>query len=128
MVDAYAPDPEVLAPTSAETPNESSLQNNGTIGSGDGLMDVADGESDQYEPPGAIPTPKDDIPPLDSPPFSPAPPEASSNTSQTDKQHEEIFIDSAVAALQKDIVQAKSPALPTAQANQVFFAPSMLPW
>lgn len=121
MVDANTPDPEILAPKLVKSPGGSTLQNNGPAESSDDLMDVADGDSDQYEPPEATPPPKNDIPSSNSPPFSPAPPEAISETSQTNKQSDDISIDPAEPTLPKDVVHPKSPTLPPAQANQVYF-------
>jgi hypothetical protein len=69
--DFYAPDPNQLAPdTSIEPTDEKRSPIYSPIFE---RSDAADGESDNYEPPEA--PPQVDKPSIDSPPFSPAPPE-----------------------------------------------------
>jgi hypothetical protein len=120
MMDSFAPDPEVLAPTSAESPTPSSQQDNGLLESSEEPMDVADGDSDAYEPPEATPPPVDALSSADSPPFSPAPPEAIPRSSRTDKQHDGVTIGLDEATASKATTHADDIALPPAQADQVF--------
>lgn len=83
MEDPDAPDPSQLAPESADsTPscNEDEEQPSPVSPVGHTDSDIIDGESDNYEPPEATP-PLDMSSPVDSPPFSPAPPEPTTETS-----------------------------------------------
>jgi hypothetical protein len=123
MTDSFAPDPEVLAPASADCSTESSQQDNGLIESSEEPIDVADGESDPYEPPEATPPPADALSSPDSPPFSPAPPEAISGSSHTDKQHDDTSIGPDEVTVSKTAVNTDDLALPTVQANQVYPSP-----
>jgi hypothetical protein len=124
MTDSFALDPDVSAPPSAEGSIYSSQQDSGLIESGEEPMDVADGESDPYEPPEATPPPVDALFSPDSPPFSPAPPEAIPSSSHTDKQHDDISIGPEEVTASKTAIHADDLALPIARANQVF--PSLL--
>jgi hypothetical protein len=123
MTDSFAPDPDVLAPTSAGDSTESSQQSNGPMESSEEPMDVADGESDPYEPPEATPPPADVLSSPDSPPFSPAPPEAISSASHTDKEHDDILIGLDDVTASNTAIHADDLALPPAQANHVFLLP-----
>ena len=120
MTDSFAPDPDVLAPASAEGSTENSQQDNGLVETSEEPMDVADGESDPYEPPEATPPPADALSSPESPPFSPAPPEAISGSSNTDIQQEDISIGPDEVTASRAAIHADDLALPPAKANQVF--------
>jgi hypothetical protein len=120
MTDYFAPDHDVLAPASAEDSRESSQQPNGLIESSGEPTVVADGESDPYEPPEATPPPADALPAPDSPPFSPAPPEEVSGSSNTDKQQEDISTGPDEVTASKAALHIDDLALLPAPANQVF--------
>lgn len=126
-----APDPDVLAPASAKNSTEISQHHDGLVKSSAQLIDVADGESDPYEPPEATPPPEEAISTPDSPPFSPAPPETISGGSHADKQYNDISISPDEAIVSKHVRHADDLALPPAQANQVFSSTpdaSMVSW
>lgn len=120
MTDSFAHDPAVLAPTSNEGSTGSSLHDNGLIESSEEPMDVADGESDPYEPPEATPSPAAAHSSPVSPPFSPAPPEAISGSSRINRQHDGILTGSDEVTDSKAMIRADDLALPPALANQVF--------
>jgi len=120
MTESFAPDPDVLAPASGDGSRESSPQGIRPMESSEEPMDVADGESDPYEPPEATPPPADALSSPDSPPFSPAPPEAISSTSHTDKENGDISIDLDEVTASNATIHANDLALPPAQANHVF--------
>lgn len=126
MDDAYLPDPDVQATASVDSPVGNVQLNSQPDGDSDDLMDVADGESDQYEPPEATPPPEYGLPSLDSPPFSPAPPEAISESSRTDK-HNNMLIGPTEVPPPKELRHAKSPILPQDQANLVILSSPALP-
>jgi hypothetical protein len=75
MVDSYAPNPDVPGPTLTGSPIANAQQELSATRSTDELSGIDDGESDTYEPPEATPSATDAAVSVDSPPFSPAPPE-----------------------------------------------------
>ncbi|KAI9732972.1 MAG: hypothetical protein M1818_007405 [Claussenomyces sp. TS43310] len=82
MEDLYAPNPQVDASASISNPARNSVSDDISVNDTNrDVLDRADGESDPYEPPEATPPASDDVPmSVDSPPFSPAPPETSDSS------------------------------------------------
>lgn len=77
MEDSFAPDPNQLAPESSPSLADGGSQSpvySPILERSVPEVPDADGESDNYEPPEATP-PADASSPIDSPPFSPAPPD-----------------------------------------------------
>jgi hypothetical protein len=112
MANSYAPDPDVLAPMFTASPEEDMEIDNGTSGDADELPNIADGESDTYEPPEATPPATDAVAFVDSPPFSPAPPSAVSDVPinhQADEASPSPIPGDAVVLKQYENILATAP-------------------
>lgn len=128
MTDIYAQGPELMGPSSMESPVATAQQDSNSNQSVDELSDSAEGDSDTYEPPEATPPATEVVLSVDSPPFSPAPPETIS-AAHTDHQRESY----SPGSNDLDIVQfskhpeAVPPPAPQAdevhQANPAFYYP-----
>lgn len=100
MLDSYAPDPNVLAPVSTQSPAGKN------------------GESDTYEPPEATPPAADSVLSPDSPPFSPAPPEAVPDDLHTDIQPDSAATISSTRVSKEPSPNVEEISLPLAPAKE----------